>query len=253
MELKKDKIEQLKSQGYELNFENTFNQVLGNYKKIALYAGFMILVFGVLLISLIYGGLLSYFGAEKIIEIAKPENLTPEKLTKEFFIIYNILAILLSCLISPFAAGFIKMAYCADHDEEFNVSTIFAYYKFPMFIKLFTATLLIAVFNWILASGFEAIGIASFGIVVSLLVSLFTALKTPMIIFSNLGVIESIMTSVSLISKQAFTIMGLILVCALFSLVGLLGLGIGIIFTLPIMYSLYYILYKEIIGFDKLE
>jgi hypothetical protein len=46
---------------------------------------------------------------------------------------------LITCLLSPFSGGLIKMAYCAERDEEFHVSTMFEYYKAP-FTELFVAT-----------------------------------------------------------------------------------------------------------------
>ena len=40
------KIAHLLTNGYELQFENVFNKAFENYKKIALYAGLAILIFG---------------------------------------------------------------------------------------------------------------------------------------------------------------------------------------------------------------
>jgi ABC-type antimicrobial peptide transport system permease subunit len=44
--------------------------------------------------------------------------------------------------------------------------------------------------------------------------------------------------------------LGLLVIGVIASLVGLIGCCIGIVFTIPFIYSLYYALYSEIIGFD---
>jgi hypothetical protein len=44
-EFTKNRIEEIKANGYQLDFSNVFNLAFENYKKIALYAGSLILVF----------------------------------------------------------------------------------------------------------------------------------------------------------------------------------------------------------------
>ncbi|MCW2119630.1 hypothetical protein [Flavobacterium sp. 7A] len=251
MDLQKNKIEKLKSEGYTLKFENLFNQIFENYKKIALYAGLILFVFGILLITAIYGGLLSYFGIETITEMTKPENLNPANFSKEFLMIYTAFAILFTCLISPFSAGFIKMAYCADHDEEFRLSTIFSYYHSTKFFTLFITTLIIALVNNGISTSAEYFGFPVVGTVLTMLISFYALLTVPLIIFSNLGIFESIQTSMILVSKQPTIIIGLCTVSIIATLVGMLLFIIGIIFTLPFIYSFYYILYKEVVGFEN--
>ncbi|WP_366183556.1 hypothetical protein [Flavobacterium ovatum] len=246
----KDRIEFIKTNGYQLDFETIFAKVFENYKKIAIYAGLMLFVFGILLIAIIYGGLLSYFGIEKVTDMIKPENLEPKNFSKEFIIIYSGAAIVFTAIISPFTAGFIKMAYCAEQNEEFHISTIFEYYKLPYFFQLFAATFIITLFNTGISTGLELIGIPFIGSLLTMAVSFFTLLTIPLIIFGELKVIDAISSSITITSKQPFTIISLIVVSILASLVGLIGFCIGVIFTIPFIYSLYYILYKEIIGFE---
>ncbi|WP_418263155.1 hypothetical protein [Flavobacterium faecale] len=246
-----DRIEFIKQNGYQLDFETIFTKVFANYKKIAIYAGLVLFVFGILLIALIYGGMLSYFGIETVTDMLKPENLQAQNFSKEFLIIYSASAILFTAMISPFTAGFIKMAYSADQNEEFHVSTIFEFYKPSYFIPLFTATFIITLVNTGISSALELIGLSFVGTIMTMLVSFFTLLAIPLIIFGKLNAIEAIRNSIMVISKQPFTIINLTVVSILASLVGLLAFCIGIIFTIPFVYSLYYILYKEIIGFEQ--
>lgn len=194
--------------------------------------------------------LFSIFDAETVLEKLKPENLQPENLSLNSMLIFSGVSLLITCLLSPFSAGLIKMAYCAERDDEFHVSTMFEYYKAPYFKELFVATFLITIVNSILSGILNYIQIPVLEVVFSVTIGLFTILMIPLIIFGKLKAVEAIQASILIVSKQPLVIFGLLVVGVIASLVGFIGCCIGIVFTIPFMYSLYYALYSEIIGFD---
>ena len=84
-----NRIEEIKKNGYILDFAKVFNHAFENYEKIALYGGLVIFVFFFLLILVTSGVLISVFGAPALLEMVKPENLKPEESkTYEFAISY---------------------------------------------------------------------------------------------------------------------------------------------------------------------
>ena len=131
----KDRIREIKTNGYQLDFGNVFEKAFENYKKIALYAGLMLLVFtilfGILIVGIIMIAAISIFNINisTLTEMLKPENLKPENLSINFILIYSALIVGFTSLLSPFQAGFLKMADCGEKGEEFHVSTIFEYYN----------------------------------------------------------------------------------------------------------------------------
>lgn len=245
-----NRIEEIKKNGYTLNFENVFNHAFENYKKIALYGGLIFFVFAILMSLFAIVVLFSIFDAETVLEKLKPENLQPENLSLDSMLIFSGASLLITCLLSPFSAGLIKMAYCAERDDEFHVSTMFEYYKAPFFKELFIATFLITIVNSILSGLINYIQIPVIEVVVSVTIGLFTILMIPLIIFGKLKAVEAIQASILVVSKQPIVILGLLVIGVIASLVGLIGCCIGIVFTIPFMYSLYYALYSEIIGFN---
>ncbi|OCB70207.1 hypothetical protein [Flavobacterium crassostreae] len=247
------KIEKIKANGLELDFGTVFNDAFENYKKIALYAGSIILVFSVLMGMLLAGGFVLTFGMAALAQMANPENLALENLVGINLFIYLVSLILISLLIGPFFAGFIKMAQAADRDEAFNSSAIFTYYKAPYFIKIITATLIISISNAVLSTLFNYINLPLLGSFSSICISIFTLLTIPLIIFGNLNPTEAITASIQLVLKNPFVIVALIVTAFIGSLVGFVGCCIGVFFTIPIMYALNYALYKAIIGFDDPE
>jgi uncharacterized membrane protein len=251
MNLQKNRIEEVKANGYQLDFANVFNLAFENYKKIALYAGSMILVFYVIIFAIIATIIISIFGIATLTTMLNPENLKTENISENFILIYTLGGILLSCLISPFPAGLIKMAYCAERDEEFNVSSIFEYYKAPYFKELFIATFLISAFSSGLATTLEYLGVLLIGSFTTISVSFLTILTIPLIIFGNLKAIDAISSSFMIVIKQPLVLLGLMIIAIIASMVGFIGCCIGIFFTLPFMYSMYYAIYTEIIGFES--
>lgn len=253
MNPQKNRIEEIKAHGYQLDFANVFNLAFENYKKIALYAGSMILVFSVVIFAIIAATIIFFFGIATLTTMLNPENLKTETVSENFILIYMAGAILFSCLISPFPAALIKMAYCAERDEEFYVSTIFEYYKAPYFKELFIATLLISTFNSVLATALDYAGIQLIGTLISLSISFLTILTIPLIIFADLKAIDAISSSFMIVLKQPLVLLGLMIVTIIASMVGFVGCCIGIFFTLPFLYSMYYAIYSEIIGFDDAD
>lgn len=244
------RIEEINKNGYALDFGNVFNHAFENYKKIALYAGLIIFVFFVLLSLLAFGILIAIFGAPAVVDFLKPENLQPENISITTLLIIAGASALTSCLLSPFPAGLIKMAYCAERDEEFHVSTMFEFYKAPYFKELFVATFLVSITSSIISTIINYAEIPALGFVVTVTVSLFTILMIPLIIFGKLKAVEAIQTSILIVSKQPLVLLGLIIIGSIATLVGFIGCCIGIFFTIPFIYSLYYAIYSEIIGFE---
>ncbi|RTY79251.1 hypothetical protein EKL97_12825 [Flavobacterium sp. LS1P28] len=250
MKTTQNRIHEIEKNGYPLDFGIVFNHAFENYKKIAVYAGLIIFVFFILLIVFVSVIFVAFFDSAMILEKMKPENLQLENLSLNFILIVSGVSVLLSSLFSPISAGLIKMAYCAERDEEFHVSTMFEYYKISYFKELFIATLLISIFSTLLSSLIDYAQIPFIGFIITVTITLFTILTIPLIIFGNLNAIEALKSSILIVVKQPLILLGLLVVGAISTLVGLIGCCIGIVFTVPFMYSLYYAIYSEIIGFE---
>ncbi|MFE3867101.1 hypothetical protein ACFX5E_03320 [Flavobacterium sp. LS2P90] len=250
MKTTKEKIEEIQTNGYQIDFGNVFNHAFENYKKIALYAGLMIFVFFVIVGLFIGGTVIFTFGVSALNQ-KMLENLRVENFSGMYLVIYSISAILVTCLISPFFAGLIKMADSAEKDEEFHVSTVFEYYKNPYFQELVISSLLITISTTALSEIFKLLGIEIVGALFSAIIGFFTFLNVPLIIFGDLKAIDALKSSMIIVSKQPLVLLGLLIVSYIASLVGFIGCCIGIFFTLPFIYSMYYAIYTSIIGIDS--
>lgn len=244
------RIDTIKKEGYTLDFGVVFENAFENYKKIALYGGLVIFVFFFVFTIVASGVLIAIFGAPELLDFFKPENFKPEKFDLNTLLIISAISVFIGSLLSPLTAGFIKMACCAANDEEFHVSTMFEFYKAPYFKELFLATFLVSILSSILSSLTNFIQIPALNFVFTIIITLFTIMMIPLIIFGNLKAVEAIEASVLIVSKKPLILLGLIIVGTIATMVGFIGCCIGVLFTIPFMYSLYYAIYNEIIGFE---
>jgi hypothetical protein len=248
-----DRIEEIRTNGYQLDFSSVFENAFENYKKIVLYAGLMLIVFSILITIIGMIGLISYIGIENFEEFGnKMKQLSTLKVMPiDIAVPLNAGLLLFSGLISPFMAGFLKMAHCGEKGEEFHVSTMFSYYKFPYFLNIFISVIIIGLTGTGLAMLLETAGLSFVGTVITLLISFLTFLSIPLIVFGNLNATDAIKSSIVIVSKQPLTLLGLLIVAGIGAMLGVFGLCIGIFFTYPFVYSMNYIIYKNIIGFDQ--
>lgn len=251
----KNRLEEIKREGYQLDFSTIFSNALENYKKIALTAGVVLLLVGLFAIIL-FGAvigisiMLSNFNIESL-ENIKPEDFEMINLPLQYIFIYLIGVILFSGLFSPINAGLIKIASNAYNNQEVSIGTAFEYYKKPIFKDIFVATVLISFFSLTLNSLFEFIDLKFVGGLISIVISFFTFLTIPFIIFGKLNAIEAIQASFLVVSKQILVLIALMICGFLFAMMGVIACCIGIIFTMPILYSLYFCIYNEAVGIEE--
>ena len=249
---KNDRIEEIKTNGYQLDFGTAFESAFENYKKIVLYAGLMLLVFSILSSIIMLTGLVSYIGIEHLEEFGnKMKQLSTLKMMPlEIALPLNIGLILFSAIANPFIAGFLKMADCGEKGEEFHVSTMFSYYKAPYFLNIVLAIFIISIFGTGLAMLLEYSGFGFVGTIATLLISFLTFLAIPLIVFGKLNAIDAIKSSIIIVSKQPLVLLGLTIVAGIGAALWIFGLCIGIFFTWPFIYSMNYVIYKNIVGID---
>lgn len=246
------KIQEIKNKGYELDFGQVFEFAFENYKKIALYAGLILIVFFVL-ISVFVGIAISAAISNNYLDVEQFTNLknfNPDKLPINFMVLYYSGLLLLTSLLSPFQAGFLKMADCAQKGEEFHVSTIFDYYKSPYFKEIFITSFIITLAGMVFSVFLNLAGFKFVGLLISFGISFFTFLSIPLIIFANFRATEAINASIHIVAKKPLLLLLLLIVGGILSLTGLIALCIGIFFTYPFIFSINYSIYNSIIGFE---
>jgi hypothetical protein len=231
-----------------LDIGNAINDAFEIYKKIALPAGSALLIISMIIVIALFAGIRFFVNdMESLAEEMKAFD--PEKLPQQGKLIYMGVIVLLNALAAPFIAGFLKMAYDADHNEDVKFSSIGYYVNSSRFIHIVLNIALLTLINLGLDISLNAL-LPDFGKFISLLITLplgiLTFISLPLIIFKDLNVIEAISKSIQLVSKKFFLVLVLFILANILALTGFIALCIGIVFTLPFIYAIQYVIYKSL-------
>lgn len=249
-----DQIENIKKNGYSLNFATTFDHAFENYKKIAVYSGLIFLVFSIIVAIAYLGTIAAYFGIENIQKDFIAEY-SKKKLSGNELFIHTIGISVLAAVISPFMAGFLKMADCADRDVEFNVSTIFSYYKAPYFGQLFINAFIPALIGTGISNIVKNVDSSYIGTTISFVIPYFISylmfLSMPLIVFGKLKGLDAIRSSFIIVIKNPLTMFAFFILGFIGSLIGFIGCGILVVFTIAFNTSMIYATYYAIFGIEQ--
>lgn len=245
------RLKDIEKNGYTINFGDIINEAFENYKKIALYAGLVLFVFGILFILFISAALIATLGAQFVAEEISPEKLKAENLSPSILLIINGITLAISCLLSPFQASFLQMAHNAKIDSEFKIADLFRFYSLEYLPNIMAATFLIGTFGLLQANLWTNLNLELLGVFINYCISFVTILAIPLIIFGKLPVFEALKYSIIIVSKHPIAILGLVLVAITAAMVGILGCCIGLLFTIPLCFSINYCLYSSIVGIDR--
>lgn len=244
----KNRIEEIKRQGYDIDFGDVFNKTVEVYKKIAVNAGIVFILFSLVMVALVMGIMGAFWGFSSLTQTMS--NFDVGNMSALMIVGYIVFVALIGGLVSPFTAGIIKMAHSAAHQQEFSIGTAFDYYKGDYFKELFISTILITLIGGGISTLIESLGVHFYGSLITYAISFFTFLTIPLIIFGDLKAIEAIQGSFTIVSKNILVLLGLLIVGIIIVMLGIIGFCIGIFFTVPFIYAMYYCIYDQIIGTD---
>lgn len=242
----------------KIPFENlgqTIEAVFTIYKKTAITNGLFLLLM-ILVFSIIAGVFFSlYFNAEDMRELAK--NFQPENFTTNQLLLFVGAVIVVNILTIPFIAGLLKVNQEADTTGEANFSTIFSVVNSPIYFKLVIAITLSTLISCILSYAYLLFDFGnSLKVLCSILAYVFALLNyftIALITFKNIGFIEAISLSFKATINNVIFVVIVAILGFIAAVAGIFALCIGIFFTLPIIYSVQYVLYKAIFENDTLE
>ncbi len=241
------RINEIKINSFDLDFSDVFNQTIENYKKIVIFAGMSFLIFSII-IGMIFGsGFLFFSSANSMAE--NLANFNVQSFSVTGLIIYFVSLVFISSIVAPFYSGILKMAHLAEQNQEFNIGTAFEFYKSQYLKELIISGVIISLFSVGITILLEKSGIPLVGGFLTYAISFGTVFVNPLIVFGNLKAMEAINASFIIVTKKMPLLLGLLIVALIICCLGIIGLCIGIFFTMPFIFSMIYIIYKSIFDF----
>jgi hypothetical protein len=190
---------------------------------------------------------LSETGYQVKIESYISKGITIFRMKMTFFILYTIIYIacmwipIIGFLISvPLMAGFIISAHYLVSGKPLHFEDMFDGFRHFAGLLLFTI-----ISSFFIILGFIALVIPG--------VYLFTSyIFAPLfIVFAKMDFWDAMEKSRKMVHKEWFSIFVFVLVLGLLNLLGIVALGIGLLFTIPITFCSLYAAFDDIVGVNK--
>lgn len=243
----KKTIEDLIENDYQLDLNLILLKTSTIYKKVFLPSlVFYIGAFAILFIAY-FGVILSQFdnlqtASESIIA------LNPMTFSIEELAIYFSINALLSVLLILCNSAILHLSWQADQTANYSlgsaVKAIFSKEGIQIAIFCFVLQFTISSISYIL----QINGFNSVGLIVSLITHTLTLLVVPLILIGKLNMLQAIKYSVQLVNTKPLRYLWYFIFIAILSISGILFLGIGILFTLPLLYIFIYALFSFILN-----
>lgn len=244
----KEKLEEIKQYGYNLEFGEILSQSFNNYQKIVWITGAGILLVTIVFLGIIIGLAGVFVGLDAFGRDMADFQI--QNFSAAGIIVALVGGIIAIALVKPFYAGILRVAHHADAKQDFDFSTLFYYYKSEYLKEIVLAGVLIGICSNGISTVLELSGIPIIGSLISYFILLLTLFTTPLIIFGNLKAVEAIQGSLMLVSKNFFVILGLMILALVLAGLGIFAFCIGMLFSIPIIYSVQYMIYANAVGID---
>lgn len=242
----KQKLEEIKTSGYDLNIGEVLALTIKNYKKTVWVNGAAFLLFAFVLVGITIGLSAIVFGADSFSNMFGDFQVANFSLVEIFFTL--LIAVVLAAIICPFYAGLLKVSHNAYTHKTYSFSTVFDYYKSDLLRQLVISGVLISSASSLIVTLIEFSGYLFLVKFISYFIQFLTVFTIPFIIFGKLKALEAIEASILIVSRNFFTILLLMIVSIVLTALGLIAVLIGIFFTLPIIFSMQYTIYRKAVG-----
>lgn len=244
-----NKIKNTIAKGYKLEIGTVIENSFEVFKKTALIGGLGMLVLCIATFAVYFGILGLFFGFSNFTETMTNFSLQSKEVSVLIFT--AIFSILSSVFIAPFTAGNIHLNYLAKTNQEIEFGTIFKFYSNKTTKDLFLSYAIIGLTNAVVNIILVHLNLEILSYFLQSAITAVTVFTIPLIVYGNQNFSEAITNSIKLFMKQPFAIIVLLIVGFIIAMLGLIALCIGILFTLPYVYSMYFSIYDQTIGFEE--
>ncbi|WP_430613635.1 hypothetical protein [Flavobacterium sp. JP2137] len=247
-----NRLKAIETDGINISVFNLLNEASKLFSKIALMAALATVLLAVVFSIIASIGLLMYSQDPEVL-VVLTTKFDPLFLEIDGLIAYTLAMSVGTGIAVIFSAGFVKMAADAYLGKLVLLSTAFTYLKSKASLQLFAAHFCITLLFTSVSLYLQMEHLQYVALGVNWLINALTVLVTPLIIFGKLSAFSAIKHSINIVNKQPLQIIALLLFGSLLSAAGLLFFIVGIFFTLPFIYCVYFILYHNTVGYVEEE
>jgi len=249
MKSTQEKLNEIKQNGYHLEFGDVFNNSLEIYKKVLWIIGLAFLILTIIMVVLSLGIMTVFIGANDF--LSDLTQISMQATTPAYLGISLVFGVLLSIAIAPLYAGILQVCHNEQINKPYDFSTVFIHYKTSYLKDIAISAFLIAFTSGVIADLVIFLGFQMIGTLITYFFQFITLFTIPFIIFGNLNAVDAIKASLLIVFKKFWIIFALLFVALIMAFLGMIAICIGILFTLPIIYTTEYAIYRHAIGVDE--
>ncbi|MCC9043138.1 hypothetical protein LNQ81_10680 [Myroides sp. M-43] len=202
--------------------------------------------------SLILGQFITFDENPEILQ-EQVKELTLKIMEVPYFYYYLVFFAIFSALGSVLIAGFYKVNAEVSLGKVPSFLNSFKYFFSIKGLYVFIAHLLIAIVFMGITIPLKMMNLEMVSMAINWIVSTLTIFTIPLIIFGHLNPITALKNSIMVVNKQPIPIILTIILNYFFLISGLLFFVVGMLFVLPYLFAVYFVLYKQVIGFNLEE
>ncbi|MDR2223523.1 MAG: hypothetical protein LBE34_12450 [Flavobacteriaceae bacterium] len=252
-----NKLNDIRENGYSLSPFQVMGEAFQYYGKT------FFLVLTTLLLAIIGLIFLGSIGLSQIIEI--DPNSTQQEIQEKvleltqliseppYFYYYLASFTFLSALSGILIAGYYKLNAEASLNQTPSILSAFKYFFSVKGLYVFISQLLISIVFLCITIPLKMANLEMVSMAINWLANTLTIFTIPLIIFGNQKPLTAIKNSIMVVNKQPIPIVLTVILNYFFLVSGLLFFVIGVLFVLPYLFSVYFTLYKQVIGHNLEE
>ena len=162
--------------------------------------------------------------------------------TSGWILLSFIVQLVIMAAMYPFAAGIIMLGIERSVDFPLSYKNVFGYFTYTL--PLLGVAVLMSI---LVAIGFLLL------IIPGIYLSLAYMFTVPLVVEKNLGIWDAMETSRKAVTSHWFKLFFLFLIMGIIFIISALPLGIGLIWTYPMMVAMMGVMYRDIFGVEAVE
>ena len=248
------------SNGKELDFGDILSRTFELFKKVWLQGFLLMVILCIVMVPLFVAIYMPMYSS--LMEQMQNGDYNPNDASNLFAgqsdnFRYRIIGFtfVISFLTTALVSAFHSVVAKLDRGEAFNFSDLFQFFRVKYFDRIFAIasfSLLIALLNFAFEKFLSPSTATVLNLVLNVVLSVYTTLFVVFFAFNpHLKAGEIFSLSFNLGSKKWLLIFGLTVITAIIGMLGAIVCGFGVLFTISIVYLPIYLVYKDVIGFNK--
>lgn len=247
-------IQNINENGYLVQPFGVMREAFEYYKRTLLLTATTMLLF-ILLASFI--GSYAMIQTGFLDATATPEEIQiqllglVDQLTEPPLLFYYLaITIVVNALTSILVAGYYKINSEAALNKTPKFLSVFKYFFSIKGVYIFIIQLVINLAGVFISTLLKDVNLEMVSVIITWLINMLTVFTTPLIIFGKMSPFTALKTSINVVNKQPIPIMLTLILNYFLASSGLFFFLIGVLFTVPYLFSVYFTLYKQIIGYN---